>query len=123
MRDEKIYFSSPLFQGQDEDYVIVGLKKLWETFLSENGVIPYNSFEQIKCPYTNFMILDIEYFFENDLVNLFLDYVDDSHGIYSNRWGDLPIWGVILSTLIDEKHYYEDKETSYFHGSHNTTIN
>ena len=32
MEENKIYFSSPMFQGQDEDYVIVGLKRLWESF-------------------------------------------------------------------------------------------
>jgi hypothetical protein len=52
-----------------------------------------------------------------------LQIIDESHGIYSNRWGDLPIWGMILSTLIDEKHYRQEKSISYLHGSHNIIIN
>jgi len=123
MEENNINFSSPMFQGQDEDYVIVGLKNLWENFISDYGVSPYKRFEEIRCPYTNFMIVDVEYFLNNDLVCSFLDVVDDSHGIYSNRWGDLPIWGVILSTLVDGIHYEENKNISYHHGSHKTNIN
>lgn len=123
MTENEIYFSSPMFQGQDEDYVIVGLKNLWESFISINGISPHKSFEEIKCPYTNFMIVDVQYFLDNDVVCMFLDEVDDSHGIYSNRWGDLPVWGVILSTLIDPQNYEENKDISYYHGSHRTTIN
>jgi hypothetical protein len=123
MRDEEIYFSSPMFQEQDKPYVIVGLEKLWNNFLKIEKFKPYKPFKDITCPYTNVMIVDVEYFLKNDLVYNFLTDVDNSHGIYSNRWGDLPIWGVILTTLIDEKHYYEDKEISYFHGSHRTNVN
>lgn len=123
MEENQIYFSSPMFQGQDEDYVIVGLKNLWESFISVHAVSPYKSFEEIKCPYTNFMIVDIDHFLDNDIVCLFLDEVDNSHGIYSNRWGDLPIWGVILSTLVDPKNYEENKDISYYHGSHRVSIN
>ena len=123
MGENNIYFSSPMFQGQDEDYVIVGLKQLWESFISVHGISPYKTFEEIKCPYTNFMIVDIDYFLSNDVVCEFLDEVDESHGIYSNRWGDLPIWGVMLSTFIDGKNYEENKNISYYHGSHRATIN
>ena len=123
MEENKIYFSSPMFQGQDEDYVIVGLKRLWESFISVHGISPYKSFEEIKCPYTNFMVVDVEHILNNDVVCKFLDEVDNSHGIYSNRWGDLPIWGVILSTFIDSKNYEENKNISYHHGSHRTNIN
>jgi len=114
MKDEEIYFSSPMFQEQDKSYVIVGLEKLWNNFLKIEKFKPYKSFKDITCPYTNVMIVDVEYFLKNDLVYNFLTDVDNSHGIYSNRWGDLPIWGVILTTLIDEKHYYEDKKYLIF---------
>jgi hypothetical protein len=123
MKNEEIYFSSPMFQEQDKPYVIVGLEKLWNNFLKIENFKPYKQFKDITCPYTNVMIVDVEYFLNNDLVYNFLTDVDDSHGIYSNRWGDLPIWGAILSTLIDKKHYYEDKKISYFHGSHRTNVN
>ena len=69
------------------------------------------------------MVVDVEHILNNDVVCEFLDEVDNSHGIYSNRWGDLPIWGVILSTFFDSKNYEENKNISYHHGSHRTNIN
>ena len=123
MKSDNIHFVSPYFQEQDEDSVIVGLEKLWEEFISENKITPYKSFNQIRCPYTNFIIFDVKYISQNESIKKILEKIDSSHGIYSNRWGDLPIWGMILSTLIDENYYLENKNISYLHGSHNKLIN
>jgi hypothetical protein len=119
----EIRFTSPFFQGQDEHYVIVGLEKLWNQFIIDNEITSKKNFGEIKCPYTNFMMLDLNYFRNNQMVQNFLKCVDESNGIYSNRWGDLPIWGVILSTLIDENLYKESKSIKYYHSSHNKEIN
>jgi hypothetical protein len=121
-QDEK-YFISPYFQGQDEWYVVVGLEKLWNDFLGVKGIPCSTKFSDILCPYTNFMIIDIENIRKNKIISEFLLEVEKSHGIYSNRWGDLPIWGLILSSLIDKKHYGENKNIKYYHGSHNKNIN
>lgn len=123
MYDNQIKFISPFFQGQDVKDVIVGLESLWNNFISEKNFTPFKNFSDIKCPYTNFMIVDAEYFLNHEMVMNFLEVVDNSNGIYSNRWGDLPIWGVILSTLTEPKFYLEDKTTSYYHKSHNKIIN
>ena len=101
----------------------VYIEKLWNKFISENNINPIKTFDKIKCPYTNFMVMNIEFFKNNTVVKKILKEIEESHGIYSNRWGDLPIWGMILSTLIDETHYFENKNISYFHASHNKTIN
>lgn len=123
MKSNDVHFVSPYFQGQDDDYVIVGMEKLWKEFIFENNLIPLKDFGQITCPYTNFMVVNVKYLNDNEIINKMLKKIDESHGIYSNRWGDLPIWGMILSTLVDEKHYSETKKISYFHGSHNKMIN
>lgn len=123
MKNDDVFFVSPHFQGQDEWFVTVGMKQLWLNFISENKITPIKNFEDIICPYTNFMIFDIEYIINNTIINEFLKKIDESHGIYSNRWGDLPIWGMIISTLIPEKNYSECKSISYYHASHNIQIN
>jgi len=123
MKSNEIHFTSPFFQGQDDGFVIVGMEKLWEEFISENNLIPLKSFQEIRCPYTNVMVVNINFIKNNELINRMLKKIDESHGIYSNRWGDLPIWGMILSTLLDDKFYSETKEISYFHGSHKKMIN
>ena len=123
MNSEHLYFVSPYFQGQDEQYVIVGLEKMWSEFILENNITPIKKFDEIRCPYTNFMVVDVEFIRNNSLIMKILQKIDNSHGIYSNRWGDLPIWGMILSTLVDGKHYFENKNICYFHASHNKIIN
>lgn len=123
MYRNNIKYVSPYFQEQDVKDVIVGLESLWNTFIKNNNFVPYKKFDEIRCPYTNFMIIDIEYFLNNDIILNFLNSVDKSHGIYSNRWGDLPIWGVILSTMVDPLLYKEEKSISYLHKSHHKIVN
>lgn len=123
-KEKNIYFSSTLFQGKDHPDVVIGLENLFEIYIKNNNIIPFKSMNSIKCPYTNVMIVNIPYFnSHNDVINI-LKIIDDSNCIFSNRWGDLPIWGYILSVLIDEKYYKEEKDVSYIHGSHdNVKIN
>ena len=123
MVENQIHFISPEFQGQDDLRVIVGLESLLDEFLIETDIKPFKTFNEIRCPYTNFMIVNIEFIRGNEIINNLLKKIDLSHGIYSNRWGDLPIWGMILSTLVPEKNYSECKSISYYHLSHNVQIN
>ena len=120
-KKNNIYFSSPFFQGEDEEEVVVGMKDLFDNFVKENNITLYN--KNIKCPYTNVMILNINYFLGNQDVMNILKIIEKSNCIFSNRWGDLPIWGFILTYLIDSKHYLEDKTIRYHHGSHDKKIN
>lgn len=123
MIDNDIYFASPEFQEQDDSRVIVGLEKLLNEFLLEKNLQPIKNFNEIRCPYTNFMITNISFLRNNKLIMDMLEKIDGCHGIYSNRWGDLPIWGMILTTLVLEKHYREYTSISYYHTSHNKQIN
>ena len=123
MNEKEIHFVSPEFQGQDLDSVIVGLERLLNEFLIETNIQPYKTFREIKCPYTNFMIVNADFLRNNEVISKMLKKIDMSHGIYSNRWGDLPIWGMILSALVDEKHYSECKSISYYHDSHKKQVN
>jgi hypothetical protein len=73
---------------------------------------------------TNSLLQDaIQSINKNNLIKLFLEEIDKCGCVYSNRWGDLPIWGLILSTLINEEYYEEIKKISYYHGSWNKHIN
>lgn len=117
----KIYYSSPYFQGPDEADVTVGMEDFFNDYLIDKQLIPFN--HNLDCPYTNFMIINVKYFYNNQLIKDVLSRIYESNCIFSNRWGDLPIWGYILSYLVDKKHYIEDKSISYYHGSHNKKIN
>ena len=64
------------------------------------------------------MIVDIEYFNNHIITKKFLNYIEMSNGIYSNRWGDLPILGIILSTFINPELYSNYIDISYMHDVH-----
>ena len=118
MQEKNLVYISPFFQKQDNSDVIIGLDKLLNNFINLNNIIPYKNFSDINCPYTNLMIIDIEYFNNHIITKKFLEYVEFSNGIYSNRWGDLPIWGVILSIFIDPNLYSNYIDISYIHDVH-----
>jgi hypothetical protein len=124
--NEDIKFSVALarhYMGHlDNPDVMVGLQRLTEEFYEKNNLNPNIEFKDILGCYTNFMIVDLEYFTNNKLIQSFLQDVEDSHGIYSNRWGDASIWGIIGYALMDEPVYILDM-VSYYHGSHDLYVN
>jgi len=115
-KTNNVMFSSGFFQGEDDADVTIGLNKLFNDFIYKNKIIPHTN--KINCPYTNFMIININYFNNNENVKNILQLIKDSNCIFSNRLGDLPIWGYILSYLLDKNMYLEDKTITYIHGSH-----
>jgi len=119
---ENIMFSSAKWQGDDELSVTTGMKELFTEFMKKHSKTPKN--ENASFPYTNFMVVNIPYFKNNEDVKAVLQEIDKSECIFSNRWGDLPIWGYILCYLIDKNVYKTETGVSYYHGSHdNVKIN
>lgn len=121
--EQDVKFAVPLIcEVLDAPEVIVGLDTLLSDFLTKKGLempLPYST---IKAPNTNFMMVNLKFFREHQLVQDFLKEVDSSHGIYSNRWGDAPIWGIILYVLSGED-FFELSDTGYLHGSHDHYVN
>jgi len=121
--DGDIKFAIPyMCDSLDHPDVIVGLEKLLNKFYVDNNITPQVSYKDIYAPNTNFMILNLQYFKNHTTVQNFLSEIDKSHGIYSNRWGDAPIWGIILYALQEEAFYLCDT-VSYFHESHGHHVN
>ena len=119
-KQNNIMFSSPFYQTSDNEEVVVGMKTLFNKYLQDNNLVQKNP---LRMPYTNFMICNISYFKNNILVMNLLEKIKLSNCIFSNRWGDLPILGYILSYLIDSKYFIEDKTIKYYHGTHSMQIN
>lgn len=126
MIGDDIKFGAPLFcyyEGKlDGPDVMVGLQKLTEDFYEKHNHIPPMPFDDILGCYTNFMILNLNYFRNNKLVQDYLKEVDECNCIYSNRWGDASIWGIIVHVLIDNPFCVLDT-VEYYHGSHNLYVN
>ena len=128
-----VHFASPYYQstnvneegkvvpGMDYPTAMVGMEDLFREFLRENKIKPY--IEKVEAgPYTNVMLVNIQYFRNNENVQKVLHKIKKSNCILSNRWGDLPIWGYILTLLVDPKHYIKEPRIRYYHGSHNSEI-
>ena len=122
-KDKNIYFASAYFQGHDSNDVVVGMNDLFNNFIINNNIKQNLDYSQLKFPYTNLMIINIQYFRNNENIKKILNEIKESNCIFSNRWGDLPIWGYILTYLVEPKYYVEDKEISYYHESHSRQIN
>jgi hypothetical protein len=121
--EQEIKFAVPFIcPVLDDPNVIVGLEKLLNDFTTENNIPMPVLYSDIKAPNTNFMMLDLKFFKEHEIVQKFLAKIESSHGIYSNRWGDAPIWGIILYALSGVD-FYELSNTGYFHGSHSHYVN
>ena len=120
-KQDNIKYASAYFQGDDDPRYIVGLKELFNKYMIENNLTRYSN--EIKCPYTNFMIINIQFFRNNKNVQGILKKIKESKCIFSNRWGDLPIYGYILTYLIDPKNYYEDKNIKYYYENRDKQVN
>lgn len=123
MHDNNQYYMTPVFVGADEPDVVVGLNEFVENFIASNASCDIQTPVYDRNPYTNVAIFDADYFRNSNLIMAFCDAVDKSGSIFINRWGDLPLWGVILSCFVPDVHYGVDTRIKYLHGSHALHIN
>jgi len=116
-----VVYSSPFFQGDDDPDVTIGMNTFFNEFVKNNNLQIIN--KNVKNPYTNVFIMDITYFKNHKIIRDVLKELENTNCIFNNRWGDLPIWGYLLSYFINPSLYLEDKKISYIHGSHEAQIN
>ncbi|CAE8611203.1 unnamed protein product [Polarella glacialis] len=80
--------------------------------------ISYTDNHQIPGPYSNVMWLDLKWA-RSQAVREVAEAVDATHCIFTNRWGDSPLWGCALKLLGLPKVFLN---MTYYHGSHHATI-
>ena len=100
-----------------EGMVVRGMR-----ILTENIAVKHGLFQQVKswkAPYTNVFYMNLRHLRQNDIIAEYMKVVNESECIYSNRWGDMPLWGaaILLSKKPRTKLYMK-----YFHGSHNVLV-
>lgn len=120
-KEKNIKYSSATFYGDDDEGFVIGLKSLFYSYMMENNLTPISNI--IRCPYTNFSIINIPFYKNTKYIQDILEEIKKSNGIFIYRWGDLPIHGYILTFLTDPALYFEDKTIKYYHGSHYRSIN
>jgi hypothetical protein len=74
-----------------------------------------------KFPYTNFFITKTDFWLEPRVQDLISQIISNPNSV-SNRWGDLPILGVVLNYLKDKNENFLRNDITYYHFSHRATI-
>jgi len=120
MKCELIKYITPRIYGHDNPDVTIGMQELCNEFVNEQRINISPSFD--RNPYTNVFLMDGDYFRGNEIFLSFSRKVNKSGCIYVNRWGDLPLWGCVLS-LLDKEIFNITNSIKYIHGSHNEVIN
>ena len=126
MMSENIYLSAPSIVNDFNDGIYAdGMKECVNEFMIINSDIvskQLNFGDSVPVsPYTNFVIIDVDYFMKSILFKRWYEFIENDGGIFVNRWGDMPLWGLFLS--FSDVKYYEEKSILYYHKSHNLTIN
>jgi len=104
-------FASPFTQGMDNSNLIIGMKKLFTSFIGK-------SVNKWVSPYTNVMWINIKWA-SQPIIQKIQKTVVDSNCIFINRWGDLPLWGITLH-ILGKKIY--PLRLDYYHESHHSII-
>jgi len=121
--DQKIKFAAPyICPFLDHPDVMVGLEKLTKEFSEKNNLKINSNISNVFAPNTNMMILNLDYYRDHTIIQNYLLDIKKSHGIYSNRWGDATIWGIITQKLQEDPFYLCD-DVVYFHDSHKHLVN
>jgi hypothetical protein len=124
LNDKDIYFhTGKVCHNFDEsENYAYGLKEFTNHFMVKNDI--HISVNFTSVPYTNFCIMNAEYFKNCDLFKLWCKEIENEGGIFVSRWGDANIWGIYLSMAnIDKKNFIEDDRIKYYHGTHFMLVN
>eukprot|EP01041_Mallomonas_annulata_P001345 gene1345-2595_t len=103
-----------------EGGTVTGLRSLSNRFMESRGLTSnWTDWKGWKAPYTNVMFIRLDWLRTNDIVKAFIETVVESNCIYSNRWGDLSLWGVALLMAGVPPHHLK---IPYYHSSHKTSV-
>lgn len=101
-----------------EGDVVKGMRNLTIEFARKHAI--FQEIHSWHAPYTNVMYIDLAWLRNNTMLQAYRQTVEDSQCIYSNRWGDLPLWGAAIHLTKEPRFHLR---LPYFHGTHNTLVN
>jgi hypothetical protein len=107
----------------DDDSFTIGLNELTLEFIKSEVGIEKEFFPKNPCsgPYTNVFGINLKVR-DNPLLKKYIHEVDESNKIYSQRWGDLPLWGEAIDYVLGKDELLIDS-LSYYHESHHSYVN
>lgn len=116
-----VYVTGHIYNIEDEPYYTQGIKEMTLDFIKDTNLqcTPLYDYN----PYTNFIIIRPTIIQQTRLFKKWCDTIEEAGGIYMNRWGDLPLWGITLSLFFPKNNIFVDGRIKYYHGSHDMNIN
>jgi hypothetical protein len=108
---------------RDCEFVTNGLNNFTINFLNNNNITNNNISRIISGPYTNIISFNLEKLRQNEILFKYINEIDKSNNIYIWRWGDLPLWGEVLSYFYNKEDHLLTKYIKYYHKSHNRKVN
>ena len=108
---------------RDCDFVTNGLNNFTLNFLKNNNITIDNKSKNISGPYTNIISFNLQILRQNEIIFKYINEIDKSDNIYVWRWGDLPLWGEVLSYFYNKEDHLLTKYIKYYHKSHNRKVN
>lgn len=116
-----------LYEPERMGSVVRGLRNLTLRFAVAHRVVsdalyPHapNATRVWPAPYTNVFYLNLDWLRSTPMVTDFMAAVEASKCVYSNRWGDLPLWGSVAALAGGPRHRFLLR---YWHGSHHIMAN
>lgn len=116
---------TPIVCGKyDKDlfHVTKGMNDHTLQFMMNHG---YSSLETKlpNGPYTNVVGFHLPYLRNIPILHKYIESIKDTKCIYTQRWGDLPLWGEAIYYILGESSLFIDKNLRYFHESHHCSVN
>jgi hypothetical protein len=100
-----------------EGMVVRGLRNLTIEFARKHKI--FDTVNSWKAPYTNVMYVNLRWLRNHTIIDAYTQAVLETGCIYSNRWGDLPLWGAALLLAGEPT---TKIRLAYYHGSHKVFI-
>jgi hypothetical protein len=107
----------------DHPDVTVGLLQLGKDFVKSRKINDCDELSLRVNPYTNLFLMDADFYRTSEVFRDFMKAIHESNGIYTNRWGDLPIWGLAMKILGEDQIKMTNKKIVYIHGSFGEVVN
>jgi hypothetical protein len=110
---------------QEEQYFVTAMLRVFtKDFMKNNNTIIDMTKRHPGGPYTNLIGLNLIELKKEKLLNIYIEAIKESDNIYIHRWGDLPLWGEVLTYMMNEENdALISKDIKYIHGSHNYRVN
>lgn len=103
--------------ARSEGSVVLGMRDLTKNFATSHNIS--GQFNNWKMPYTNIFYLNLQWYRNSSIIRDYTNTVLQSKCIFSNRWGDMPLWGAIAA-ITNQPSYVIN--IPYYHGSHHKKI-